>query len=458
MRTMMAFAAACLWGAPCMAGDGRITADEKRMGWVPVFDGKSLDGWHVSSKTGHGTGGRWVVEDGAIVGSQDKPGNGGIVVTNTEYGDFEVALEMNNDYTLDSGLFLRSTEDGRCYQAMIDYHIDGNLMGVYGEGIGGFGARNFQMLATPDAIKVLDYPKFPCPFTPEQWKKLWKHGQWNDLRARIVGNPPTMTTWINGVKVMEWTDTEKRLPDKGRIGLQVHGGNFFPKGFARYRNIRVRPIAPDNTLTAEEKAAGWQLLFDGKTLDGWMTDRQQPSKVPVEDHAIQPHGCGGYMMVHKKQWTDFIWSMDFKISRNCNSGIFLRTFSLTPKPGWDVGFNGLEVAIDDTTGAGYHDTGAIYDLARPTKNAMKPAGQWNHIVIVCDRNRITVELNDELVTQMDLDQFTEPGKRPDGTAHKFTGIVYKDFPRTGYIGLQDHGSPCWYKNIKLLPLGTSAGR
>ena len=77
--------------------------------------------------------GRW----GAIVGSQDVPGNGGILLTDETFGDFEVALEMRNDYGPDSGLFLRSTETGKCFQAMIDYHSGGNLMGVYGEGLGG---------------------------------------------------------------------------------------------------------------------------------------------------------------------------------------------------------------------------------------------------------------------------------------------------------------------------------
>ena len=98
-----------------------------------------------------------------------------------------------------------------------------------------------------------------------------------------------------------------------------------------------------------------------------------------------------------------------------------------------------------------HDTGAIYDLVKPAKNAMKPVGEWNHMVITCDKNLITVELNGEKVNRMDLDEWTEPNKRPDGSAHKFD-IAYKDHPRKGYIGLQDHGQDCWYKNIKLLPL------
>ncbi|HVK09995.1 MAG TPA: DUF1080 domain-containing protein [Gemmataceae bacterium] len=209
--------------------------------------------------------------------------------------------------------------------------------------------------------------------------------------------------------------------------------------------------AADNELTPKEKADGWLLLFDGKTLDGWMTSSGQPSRTPVEDGAINPHKCGGYMMVHKQPRENYVLALDFKIGKKCNSGIFVRTATLTPRPGKDVGFNGLEVAIDDTSGAGYHDTGAIYDLVKPTKNAMRPAGEWNHIVITSDRNRIAVELNGEAVTTMDADQFDQPNRRPDGTAHKFD-VAYKDHPRAGYIGLQDHGSPCWFKNIKLKPL------
>jgi hypothetical protein len=210
-------------------------------------------------------------------------------------------------------------------------------------------------------------------------------------------------------------------------------------------------FAADNELTQAEKKAGWILLFDGKTLDGWMTNGQKPSKRPVEDQAINPHQCGAYMMIHKKTWENFILSCDFKISRDCNSGIFIRTWPLKPRPNKDVGFNGIEVQLLDSKTAGFHDTGAIYDLVKPTKNAMKPVGQWNHMVITCNKNLITVELNGEKVNRMDLDEWKEPNKRPDGTPHKFD-IAYQDHPRKGYIGLQDHGQDCWFKNIKLKPL------
>ena len=207
----------------------------------------------------------------------------------------------------------------------------------------------------------------------------------------------------------------------------------------------------DNTLTPDEKAAGWLLLFDGKTSTGWMTSDMKPPRTSVEQQSLNPHKSGHYMLVHTQQWSDFALSLDFKISKGCNSGVFVRTSSLTPRPGKDVGFNGIEIAIDDTTGAGFHDTGAIYDLVKPHKNAMKPVGEWNHMVVTCDGALIRVELNGDLVSSMNLDDFTEPNKRPDGMSHKFD-VAYKDHPRKGYIGLQDHGSPCWFKNIKLREL------
>jgi hypothetical protein len=213
----------------------------------------------------------------------------------------------------------------------------------------------------------------------------------------------------------------------------------------------LQGTSSDNVLSPDELKAGWILLFDGKSLLGWSTSNRQPSQTPVEDGSINPHGCGGYMMVHEKLWSDFVLALDFKISKGCNSGVFVRTYPLTPRMGKDVGYNGLEIAIDDTATAGYHDTGAIYDLVKPSKNAMRAVGQWNHMVITCDRSRLSVELNDEQVTQMDLDQWTTPNRRPAGSEHKFD-VGYKDHTRFGYIGLQDHGAPCWYKNIKIKSL------
>jgi hypothetical protein len=209
--------------------------------------------------------------------------------------------------------------------------------------------------------------------------------------------------------------------------------------------------ADDNALSAKEKEDGWQLMFDGKTTEGWMSPKGEPLPVShVQDGSLNPHPCN-YMLVYGKPLENFILALDFKTTPKCNSGIFIRTMPLTPRPGKDVGFNGLEIAIDDTKDADFHDTGAIYDLVKPTTNAMKPVGQWNHIQIVSKNNLIDIEVNGKAVSHMDLDAWTAPNKRPDGTDHKFD-VAYKNHPRVGYIGLQDHGSDCWYRNIKLKPL------
>ena len=210
-------------------------------------------------------------------------------------------------------------------------------------------------------------------------------------------------------------------------------------------------IAADNVLTEKEKQDGWIVLFDGQTTKGWMSPKETPlAESHVQDGSLNPHPCD-YMLVYEKPWENYKLSLDFKITKKCNSGIFVRTFPLTPRPGKDVGFNGIEIAIDDTATAGFHDTGAIYDLVKPTKNAMKPVGEWNQILIISDDNRLEIELNGEKVNRIDFDDWPEPNKRPDGTMHKFD-VAYKTHPRRGYFGLQDHGSDCWYKNIKLLPL------
>ncbi|HAM71243.1 MAG TPA: hypothetical protein DCM86_06335 [Verrucomicrobiales bacterium] len=449
------------WALATVASAAELPAPVEE-GFVPIFDGRTLAGWHASGKTGHSrasgntSGGRWVVEEGAIIGSQDIPGNGGILITDAAYGDYEIALEMRNDFGPDSGLFLRSTEEGTAFQAMIDYHANGNLMGIYGEGKLGArpSIRNFSFRGSVTEIEEIQSPVPPSlPVRPASWPAFWHHGQWNELRARIVGNPPHITTWINGVRFCDWQETEIRHPDTGGIALQVHGGGDLTKQFVRYRNIRVHQISPspDNILTEQERQGGWILLFDGKSHNGWMNSDRTPPRTPVEEGALNPHRAGHYMLVHTQQWSNFLLAVDFKITPHCNSGIFLRTSPLEPRPGKDVGYNGLEIAIDDTLTSGYHDTGALYDLAAPRRNAMRPIGEWNHIDITSRANLIEIVLNGEAVNTIDLSRFTDPYKRPDGSTHKFD-IPYRDHPRSGYIGLQDHGSACWFKNIKLKPL------
>jgi hypothetical protein len=82
----------------------------------------------------------------------------------------------------------------------------------------------------------------------DAWPAFWRHGQWNELRARIVGGQtPTVTTWINGVKISQWQETEARHPARGRIALQIHGGGSpqdYADKFVRYRGVRVKELGP----------------------------------------------------------------------------------------------------------------------------------------------------------------------------------------------------------------------
>lgn len=224
-----------------------LFAEEARE-WQSLFDGKTLTGWKPTAKSPHSrrsgntTGGRWRVEDGAICGDQDTPGNGGLLLTEEDFGDFEVVLETNNDFGPDSGLFLRCTGDGKAYQCLIDYHEGGTIGGILGEGIWKRrGERNFTFGADPGIITLNEHPRHPCPVLADSWASFWRAGEWNEVRARITGDPPTVTTWVNGVKIMEYTEAETLHPARGHIGLQLHGGDQFA-GTVRYRNLRVRKL------------------------------------------------------------------------------------------------------------------------------------------------------------------------------------------------------------------------
>lgn len=212
--------------------------------------------------------------------------------------------------------------------------------------------------------------------------------------------------------------------------------------------VGVAPaIAADNELTPEEKAAGWQLLFNGKDTTGWRCNTDKPIATQVEDGSLLPHKSGGYVIVYDKPFGDFKLQCDVKMEDpECNSGIFFRVGNLK-----NPVYSGFEVQVFNGTGTGMHDFGAIYDLVPPKKNNLKGPGEWNHVELTCRGPMITVAVNGEEVATMNCDDYPERGKRADGTKHKF-GVAIKDLPRSGYLGFQDHGHKCWYKNVKLLEL------
>ena len=205
--------------------------------------------------------------------------------------------------------------------------------------------------------------------------------------------------------------------------------------------------AADNTLTDAEKADGWMLLFDGKSLKGWKNNNDQPVRARIEEGAINPYRSGGYLLVYEKPFGDFVLKCDVKMSQpDCNSGVFVRTGDLN-----DPVYSGLEVQVSSTTTPGRNNFGSIYDLVAPSKDATNGPGKWDTIEIRCEGPNVTASVNGEEVSAINCDEWDQPGKRLDGSPHKF-GKAIKEFPREGYIGLQDHGHDVWYKNIKIKPL------
>ncbi|KAA0140824.1 DUF1080 domain-containing protein [Gimesia chilikensis] len=202
----------------------------------------------------------------------------------------------------------------------------------------------------------------------------------------------------------------------------------------------------DNKLTAAEKAEGWKLLFNGENYKGWMCSNGKKIAAPIENGALVPYKSGGYLIVYNKEFGDFKFKCDVKMPEECNSGIFFRVGDL--KNPVQTGFEAQVLSGD---GTGMHDFGAIYDLVSPAKNLASAPGEWTHFEITCKGPHISVAVNGEVVAKLNADEWTEPGKRLDGSAHKFKAAV-KDFPRKGYIGFQDHGHKVWYKNVKLLEL------
>jgi hypothetical protein len=215
-------------------------------GFTPIFNGKDLSGWHVSKTNHHGTTPDYRVVNGVIVGTQNPRGKGGILLTDRKYKNVEVYMEIKPDWGCDSGLFLRSNEAGQAYQVTLDYLPGGGMGGIYGEGLEG--------------VTNASAPS-PATLTPEQraeqartrgaaWQKAWKREAWNTIRARIEGDVPHITVWINDQLVTDFTDTANHAADNatdGMIAIQMHFSDekvprWVDGSFWRWRVIAVKEL------------------------------------------------------------------------------------------------------------------------------------------------------------------------------------------------------------------------
>jgi hypothetical protein len=204
--------------------------------FTPIFDGKTLKGWHLSRTTHHGSTGNVYVENGVIMLKQKPYGQGGLLLTDRKYRNFDLYLEVKEAWGCNSGLFLRSTEGGSAYQIELSNEASssGRLLG--------------ELMRVSKGAQANDI------------EKVWKTEDWNSIRIRMTGDAPHVTEWINGVQVF---DVQEIANDKiagetsGFIGLQLHWSSVYEPALAnafsmtgmwkpdaayRFRNLRIKEL------------------------------------------------------------------------------------------------------------------------------------------------------------------------------------------------------------------------
>jgi hypothetical protein len=215
-----------------------------------------------------------------------------------------------------------------------------------------------------------------------------------------------------------------------------------------------------NTLTDAQRQAGWNLLFDGKTAQGWRgygKDGMPEKGWVVEDgclHVVAGGGGGDIMTVETFQ--DFDLKIDFKVSEKANSGI-IYLVSEDEKNPWQTGpefqiLDDLGHNMDPTSG---NSVGALYSLYNPPAHKIvKPAGEWNTARLVIQKGKVEHWLNDVLLVECDLksDDWKEwVAKTKFAPFEKFGKI------KKGHIDLQDHGHDVWFRNIMIRDLTPRVG-
>ncbi len=206
-----------------------------------------------------------------------------------------------------------------------------------------------------------------------------------------------------------------------------------------------------NTLEDFEADAGWLLLFDGASTDGWRGYNQSgvPGGWQVEDGTLTRAGGGGDL-IYDRQFVDFDLRIEWKVSEGGNSGILYRA-----EEGLDAIYKSaveMQVLDDERHADGrspYTSAGAVYGLYPAPRGVVRPAGQWNSARIVARGPHVEHWLNGVKLATYELGS-------PDW-ASRVAGSKFVEWPEfgtslRGYIGLQDHGDQVWYRNIKLREL------
>jgi len=219
-----------------------------------------------------------------------------------------------------------------------------------------------------------------------------------------------------------------------------------------------------NELSKKEKKEGWVLLFNGKDFSGWRqcNGTAMPANWVLEENAMKVftaadkkpgQGSNGDVLYSVKKFKNFELSIDWKASKMANSGIF---YNVREVPGKPIYYAAPEIQVLDNVDAtdnkiDSHLAGSLYDILPADPKTVHPAGEWNTIVIKVKDGQVTHTQNGVKVVSYTL-------WTPEWDA-MVAKSKFKDFPgwtegisKDGFIGLQDHGYPVWFRNIKIREL------
>lgn len=209
--------------------------------------------------------------------------------------------------------------------------------------------------------------------------------------------------------------------------------------------------AEPNLLTPEEQAAGWKLLFDGKTTQGWRSfkKREFPAKGWVVTEGCLKHEtrAGGGDIISEGEFDQFDLQWEWKIAPRANSGL---KYFVTERRSSALGHEYQIIDEGPAPKSDYGSTASFYVVVPPAKDKqLNPPGQWNHSRVLVKGNHVEHWLNGAKVLQYELGS---PELLAAVAKSKFKGTPGFGTRLKGHILLQDHGGEVLFRNLKIRDL------